>query len=132
MFNKNVNWFEIEKGKTPEDVKNLLDVLERFKHDDTLITLKNNHGNTLLMIAASYGNVAIVEKLLESGANPLITNNLKETALDLANKNKIGNANVTQESNKQVIKLLDSAIEKRQEALEKTPDFIYFTKKKSD
>lgn len=44
----------------------------------------NNSGNTPLHIASSYGNVNVVELLLNSGANVCIQNNQGQSCLDVA------------------------------------------------
>ena len=44
----------------------------------------NNAGNTPLHIASSYGNVSVVELLLNSGAKVCIRNNQGQTCLDVA------------------------------------------------
>lgn len=43
----------------------------------------NNRGNTALHIASSYGNVKVVELLLDSGANVRIRNNEGQSCLDV-------------------------------------------------
>lgn len=44
----------------------------------------NNRGDTALHISSSYGNVNVVQLLLNSGANVCIQNNLGQTCLDVA------------------------------------------------
>lgn len=44
----------------------------------------NNAGNTPLHIASSYGNVSVVQLLLNSGASVCIQNNQGQSCLDVA------------------------------------------------
>jgi palmitoyltransferase len=48
------------------------------------INLKDNDGNTPLMVAVIYGNTRIVRRLLMKGANRYIKNKEDKMALDIA------------------------------------------------
>jgi len=50
----------------------------------------NNHGDTALHIASSYGNVKVVELLLNFGANVCIQNSLGQSCLDVAVLSGVG------------------------------------------
>ncbi|MCO6411272.1 MAG: ankyrin repeat domain-containing protein, partial [Thiogranum sp.] len=45
---------------------------------------KNREGNTALMLAASAGHRAVVERLLKKGADPSLRNRNREQAVTLA------------------------------------------------
>lgn len=50
----------------------------------------NKHGDTALHIASSYGNVKVVELLLNFGANVCIQNSLGQSCLDVAVLSGVG------------------------------------------
>ena len=60
-------------------------------YDDVDVNLKNNEGNTALIIAAEKGNVDIVRELVSAGvnANKNIKNNAGKTAYDVATNEEI-------------------------------------------
>ncbi len=52
------------------------------------LDIKNIEGTTPLMAAAEYGVIDIAKILIENGANVKATNNVSETAYDIAMKNE--------------------------------------------
>lgn len=60
-------------------------------YDDVDVNLKNNEGNTALIIASEKGNVDIVRELVSAGVNAdkTITNNAGKTAYDVATNEEI-------------------------------------------
>jgi ankyrin repeat protein len=50
----------------------------------SMINDQNNEGETVLMLWACQGNIRMVKKLLEMGADPSLKNRLGNTALDMA------------------------------------------------
>ena len=50
----------------------------------SMINDQNDEGETVLMLWSSQGNLRMVKKLLEIGADPSLENRLGKTALDMA------------------------------------------------
>ena len=57
---------------------------QELLHKQAVLDHVNNRGDTALHISSSYGNVHVVQLLLNSGANVCIQNNLGQTCLDVA------------------------------------------------
>ena len=64
----------------------------------------NNTGNTPLHIASSYGNVRVVELLLNSGANVCVQNNLAQTCLDVAVQSGAGDVALAMAHHERLVK----------------------------
>jgi len=63
-----------------------LPVIELLLEQHAYIDPESPNGSTPLMMAAHYGSPAAVKLLLESGADPMIRNQLGLTAIDFANR----------------------------------------------
>lgn len=68
----------------------------------------NNIGNTPLHIASSYGNVRVVELLLNSGANVCIQNNQGQTCLDVAVQSGAGDVALAIAKHKRLVQQCSS------------------------
>ena len=83
------------EGKTPlhmaaatgflETVKVLLD----NELGTTILEIKDNREQTALLVAASAGNVDVVNMMIEKGANPRVINKDEESALHISARSKI-------------------------------------------
>lgn len=58
-----------------------------FVCDEVDIDEPNQHGNTMLMLAAFYGHADAVELLLQKGASPMATNHNGSSALQFGSRN---------------------------------------------
>lgn len=72
-----------------------VDVMRLLLDENAYIDAQSPNGTTPLMMAAHYGSAAAVKLLLESGADPLLKNDLGLTALDFANRaNRLESAGI--------------------------------------
>lgn len=68
------------------NILTILTILPYPYNSNTIVYKRDKYNNTALMYAAEIGKLAIVKKLLESGADPNLQNMQKHTALTLCNK----------------------------------------------
>ncbi|MCK8817552.1 SUMF1/EgtB/PvdO family nonheme iron enzyme [Natroniella sulfidigena] len=73
----------LEKDDIQRAIKNIEKFTEIFGGS---VNIKDEYGNTPLMVAAARGNAGFVRFLIEKGADVNLTNNKGETALQLAKK----------------------------------------------
>ena len=78
------------EGKTPLHMAAATGFLETVSvildHEDgtTILETKDNRDQTALLIAASVGNIDVVNLMIEKGANPRVVNKDKESAIHIS------------------------------------------------
>jgi len=63
------------------------DMLQRVLAHEPALNIRNNHGDTAIMLAASAGNERLVSLLIEAGADLQMRNSANQNAEQLARKN---------------------------------------------
>ena len=63
------------------------DMLQRLLAHEPALNIRNNHGDTAIMLAASAGNERMVSLLIEAGADLQMRNSTNQNAEQLARKN---------------------------------------------
>ncbi|PKO59944.1 MAG: hypothetical protein CVU24_14205 [Betaproteobacteria bacterium HGW-Betaproteobacteria-18] len=72
-----------------------LAIMQLFLDENAYIDAASPNGTTPLMMAAHYGTAEAVKLLLETGADPVLKNELGLSAIDFANRgNRVDSANI--------------------------------------